>query len=248
MRRSPDAGWEVTKALPNDEMVIDIDRAGARWLVLAARIKPAPFPGLVDVDGLKVYSGVRDDASDLALLKTVDLQHRTLPQGLGTRGQVWAGAYYLNAVTALERLDPATLQWQPLQPGHPVSHFRVAEPSGLLTAFLAQGMFSKLSVSADAGKTWRRMETPPYTVDDVQVLDPQTAQATRWSAGAFTANIEFLRYDLAGQTWPRILEAAPEACRRTFKTQDGAAVFCLSRGGSILRFDGKGLVVEFAAD
>ncbi|MDQ5945549.1 MAG: hypothetical protein QG619_971, partial [Pseudomonadota bacterium] len=249
-KQSSAADWKLLNSLPANEVIIDIDRANnGRWFIVAAHAKPSRFPGVLDVESVRLYSALDEKLSDLQMVKSIESKWSFgWAFSLAVRGQVIEDAYFLNTISEVEKFDTATMRMETLGPGHPISQFRVSSSGNVLTGFRNQGAFSKLSVSFDRAKTWVEMERPPYTVNDLIVNSQHSAHATRWSAGLFSASMEFLRFDAEKNEWLKLAEATPDACRRTLMTQDGAMLFCISRGGSILRFNGSNLVVEFASD
>lgn len=240
-----DGTWRTLRTLPSGDAVVDLDHVGGRWFVIGARV---PYTDALDspvVTAVTLYSGVADDFSDLQPLRQHAKSVAMNPANL-FRGQVLGTDYVVNLGWEFGRIDPATLAWQALAPGHGVTHFRADVSSGLVTAFEARGAFSKLSVSADAGKTWKALETPPYTVSDIHLAVPHEGRAARWSHGLWSANIEFLAFD--GTRWRKQFELEPAACRRTLKSEDGKQWFCVSSGGSILRAEAQGLKLELAVE
>lgn len=248
-REAPGADWELVRQLGKDEAVIDIDSSGQRWFVLTVK---SPYthatPQLLRPEGIRLYSATRADLSDLALLRTFEFNLQTIIQQLRARGEVFRSYYYVNGISALARQNLATSAWEELDPGHQVSHFRIAPQSGTITAYAAGGAFSKLSISTDAAKTFVREETPSYPVNDVFFLSADSAIASRWSMGAFSADLQTLRFDPTKKRWAEIATFDPASCARMLREPAGVTWFCVTRSGSILRVDGKRLVTEFAAD
>lgn len=243
LSRQPDGRWQALRRLGPTDVVLDIDRLGKRWFVLAGRA--GTMGVLRTVDNLVLYSGSAEDLGDLSPLRRIS--GRQILQPLNRiRGQVQGERYYLSAGDDFGYFEGDSADWHALKPGHAVTHFRVNPANGALTAFKAQGAFSKLSVSEDAGASWKSLDTPPYIVADIQFQDPTQGQAARFSAGAFTANIEVLRFE--GAKWTKVGEFEPAACKRTLKSEDGLQWFCVSSGGSILRIEDGKLKVESAVE
>lgn len=243
LARQTDARWQALRRFNPTDVVLDIDRLGKRWFVLAG--KSGTMGVLRTVDNLVLYSGSADDLSDLSPLRSISGRQILQPLNV-IRGQVQGTRYYLNAVDDFGYFEGDSAEWHALKPGHAVTHFRVNPSNGTLTAFKAQGGFSKLSVSEDSGASWKSLDTPPYTVADIQLMGAGKGQAARFSAGAFTANIELLRSE--GAKWTKVAEFEPAACRRTLKSEDGQEWFCISAGGSILRIEDGKLKVESAVE
>lgn len=244
LARQADGRWQARRRLDPTEVVLDIDRLGKRWFVLVGRFGK-PLGVLRSVDGVVLYSGSADDFSDLSPLRRISGRQILQPVNR-IRGQVQGERYYLNADDNFGYFEGDSADWHALKPGHAVTHLRITPATGTLTAFKAQGGFSKLSVSEDSGASWKSLDTPPYTVADVQLQDATHGLAARFSMGAFSSNIEIL--SLEGAKWAKVGEFAPAACRRTLKSEDGQHWFCLSAGGSILRIEDGKLKVESAVE
>jgi hypothetical protein len=243
--------WRAVAALSPEESVVDIDRVGGRWIVLTARLTaagPAPAAALVQsVDLIKVYSTTQENLTGLALLREIPLpDKRFVIRGMGLRGQHGDGIYYVAAGSELLKLDLANMQWSSASPGHRVDGHHIS-PKGLLTVYRQQGAFSKLQVSSDKGATWREADTPPYVFYDVYFDAPGNGQATRWSTGAFSATIEFMRYDAVANRWEKTHDAPP-GCVRVLRDADNTQRFCVTSGNSVLNYvDGK-WTVEFGVN
>lgn len=243
LARQPDARWQALRRFNPTDVVLDIDRLGKRWFVLVG--KAGTMGVLRTVENLVLYSGVAEDLSDLSALRSISGRQILQPLNV-IRGQVQGTRYYLNAGDDFGYFEGDSTEWHALKPGHAVTHFRINPSNGTLTAFKAQGGFSKLRVSEDKGASWKALDTPPYTVADIQLMDAGTGQATRFNMGAFTSNMELMRFD--GTKWAKLAEFEPAACRRTLKSEDGQQWFCISAGGSILRIEEGKLKVESAVE
>jgi hypothetical protein len=263
---STDGGqsWRVARALDAHEAILDIDRAGSRWLVLAAPFvdTPAPtgyvasVPGTPRVwtlkDSLHVYSGTLDDFTDLALLKDIPMAPSWYAHWRGASessvGHVVGGAYLLNTAAGLQKLDVATLAWSmAAKPDHRVDSFRISRDGKLLTAKRLQGAFSKVSVSEDMGGTWKPYSRPPYVVYDVVLDTPDSGIATRWNTNAFGVQLEVYAYDAKVKDWRKSYDA-PQGCVQMLRDEHFDQRFCLTNGGSILSRRDNEWVVEFALE
>ena len=246
--------WQRRFSFAPEESVVDIDRIGSRWIVVTARlttlVTPYMAPGVTmqSTDLIKVYSTTKEDVSDLALLREIALKEKIfVSRGMGLRGQHTGGIYYLSDGNDLLRLDLQTLQWSSKTPGHRVDGINVAPTTGTLTVYRQQGAFSKLHVSTDQGATWRPADTPPYIFYDVYFESPGNGLATRWNTGAFSATIEFMKYDAAADRWQKTHDAPP-GCVRILRDADNVQRFCVTSGNSVLNYvDGK-WVVEMAVN
>jgi hypothetical protein len=252
--RTSDDGktWRRHFSFAADEAVVDIDRVGDRWIVLTAKLLASnlvtgPAGTQVQaVDLLKVYSATGDDLAGMAPLRDLVLPDKTF-RALDMRGQSSGGAWFINVGADMLRLDVATMQWSTSSPGHRVSSFNISPKTGLLAAYRQQGAFSKLSLTSDQGRTWREVDTPPYTIYDVYFESPEKGLATRWASGAFSATIEFMVYDPAADKWQKTHEA-PAGCVRLLRNADNVQRWCVTSGNSVLNYvDGK-WVAEFAVN
>jgi hypothetical protein len=245
--------WRQAASLAADDAVVDIDRIGNRWLVLAARLQtnfaPGAYGGFYQTaDLVKVYSTTADDLSGLALLREIPLTDKVFIQrGMAPRGQGAGNVYYVTSVAELLKLDLTTLQWSTAtNPGHGLHAFHVAK-NGLITAYRNQGVFSKLHLSSDQGASWRPAETPPYVFYDILFDAPDKGVATRFAMGAFSSSIEFLEYDAGQNKWQKTHEA-PGGCARLLRDADNVQRYCLTTGNSILNYVGGKWIVEAAVN
>jgi hypothetical protein len=272
LRVSDDGGSSWTKAhgLIGNQAILDIDRVDSRWLVIAADFIDAPPPlGFVAAAPgtprgwtlgarLYVYSGSRDDFTDLAPIREVALQQPgfsvaavgfTRIRGLTETyaGHAAGGFYFLSTLKSLLRLDLATLQWSEHDAGHRVDSIRISRDGKLITAKRLQGAFSKVSVSSDYGVTWIPYSRPPYVLYDVALETADSGESTRWNAGMFSAAIEFYAYDPKLKDWRKSF-GTPEGCVQLLRDAEYQQRYCLTNGGSILARQGDTWVAEFALE
>jgi hypothetical protein len=257
VRRSSDGGqtWRVQKALAPDDSIGDNDRGGGRWLLTTLH-KSAPFLQEVPPQGilmqvaqyipdrLKVYAARQDDFGDLTPVGDFPLDPKKQLGWLGAMPQATATHYYVGAFPGLQKLDLATMQWQPIPPDAKaqVSGFHVAADEKTIVAFKAWGAMSKVFVSADAGATWTKISRPSYPILDILMDTPATGWATRIDMGAFTSKVALATYD--GSTWKDTMEA-PEGCFRVLFGPDRTPAFCVTPSGTILARNGAEWAVEF---
>ena len=251
LRASIDGGrqWTQIAAINEGEAVLDIDRVGPRWVVMTSRLTTLPqTPKLNYAEQLKIYTTTSDDLAGLSLLRQINLPNKVpLMQSWAPKGQVWRNNYYVSGGAELLRLDASSLQWSVLKQPHYATTTNVSKSSGTITATLIQGGFSKVHVSTDDGATWLRRDNPSYPIYDVNFDSADAGLATRWNTGAFSATIEFVRYEPATDRWQRTHEG-PAGCLRILRDAAGIQRYCLTSGGSILNYaDGKWFV-EFAAN
>jgi hypothetical protein len=244
------------------EVAADIDRAGGRWLVLAAKIaRPTaqtidtwgPHPWTIPGKTVRVLAATRDDLSDLEAIGEFPLGEplwamRLQGQSDAVTGQVTPSAYWVSAVADLHRLDLKTWQWSVAkQPGHRFDSLRFSTDGSLMTVFRQQGAFSKVSLSRDEGASWVPYSRPPYTLYDVVLDTPDSGMATRLNAEAFTTVIEFYEYDPKLKDWRKSHET-PKGCVRLLRDAAYRQRFCLTSGGSILDYRNGQWQVEFALE
>jgi hypothetical protein len=244
LRVSDDEGrtWHIVASVPA-AAIIDVDRAGDRWMVVAAS-GPWKFPGSRTTHELTVHTASRDDFSDLRQVGRFPVDDITSNVWYGSGAFAKArNAYLLNAPPDMHRLDLSTMQWKKLALPAPISHLFVDPVTGFASAYRVQGIFSKLFVSADAGDSWKELDTPPYTIDVLTFASPTEGHATRWSAGAFTATVEVQDYDAGANRWIKKSEL-PAGCRKTLWTPGGQVAFCVLRDGSIVRRSGESWVKD----
>jgi hypothetical protein len=242
--------WRKVRSLDSNEIVVDIDRAGDTWMVLTARTGKGVNP-LGPVERLRAYAAKHEDLGDLAAsrdfavsLVSVKIEGRSD----SLTGQVVGGAYIVNTVTDLLKLDPVTMQWSTLtRPPHRVDTFHVSDDGTVITTVRIQGAFSKISVSKDAGATWMPYARPAYAIYDAMLETSDSGTATRWNPHAFGATLEFYSYDATAKDWRKTAEAPP-GCARLLRDAGYRQRFCLTSGGSILDRKDDKWIVEFALE
>lgn len=242
--------WTRVHQFADGESVLSLARAGSRYVVLTGHFAGTARQGFhASFDGLQVHLFDPAAQPQLKLLKKLVVSSSSPFTRLATL-QAGAGGQhvFLNAGESVERLDMATLAWKTVSPSHDVSHLRVAGGAGVLTAFKAQGLFSKLSVSTDLGETWLMVETPPYPVHDIRMEGPTAGSASRWDTGAFSVALQTTAFDASSKSWRPTWTAPQSVCARTIRDAQGKEAWCVSGGGSILRIDNGKLVPEFLAD
>jgi len=256
--------WKVAHALDASEAVLDIDRAGSRWFVVAATFvetqnpfgfaaappgtpRPWSFKG-----NLRIYSGTQDDLSDLALLKEVPMAELWATHMRGAAepviGHVVGNLYVVNTLTGIQKLDLAGMTWSTaVNPGHRVDGIRFSKDGKLLTARRNQGAFSKVSLSTDLGATWTPYSRPPYIIYDLVLQTPESGTATRWNMNTFGVALEFYKYDPKVKDWRKDYET-PAGCVQMLRDADFEQRYCLTTGGSILDYRDNAWVAEFGLE
>jgi hypothetical protein len=254
IRSSDDRGqtWREVARVGEGETLLDIDVAAERLLVLAATTtRDHRFPRIKYGAQIKLYSATADQPNDLAFVRVIAnvKQVRLRVPGISDAfaGQAVGDIYYVNAVDDVQRLDARSMQWSTLKPPHRVSSLHIAGKPTVLTALLAQGMFSKVSLSTDEGATWTPYNRPPYAIYDVGFVSPDIGSASRWSSGAFSATLEFLSYDPNKKAWSKTHEA-PFGCKLMLRDATYAQQHCVTSGGSILAYVDNAWIAEFAVE
>lgn len=235
LQLSQDGGktWTTAATVPTRTSVVGIHRIASRWFVAASyRNILVHDPTRWDAS---LYVADKADLSDLRLVKTV-------PGAMSSGGEVTPHGYYFHASPQLYLVDPASLNFTSLNVPTEISHF--SANADVIGALKAMGVFSKLYVSKDRGKTWLQKDYPPYAVQAMHFNNDGTAIATRWSASAFTAALHTHRYDPATDKWDNVDEA-PYTCKRILWDRDATPRYCVDSGGSILRREGQAWVPEF---
>jgi hypothetical protein len=242
LRRSTDAGktWTQLRKL-DGEMIIDIDQAQGTWLVTTSHLIPNRR-GFLALDHIKVYKANAADLSDLAVLRDFPLDPNFLSNYLAARPQLVKGQFFLTLPDQLVRLDLASMQWKTLTPPGKVSEAGMEPSTGVLSAFLSKGAFSKVYVSEDAGDSWVQTGRPPYVIFDVQFQTRDSGWANRINMNAISVDWEVYAYDRASDDWKKVA-TAPRNCRisRASATQP---TFCFA-SDAIYRLGTAGWQAEF---
>ncbi len=246
LRRSDDGGttWSIVKSLDSDEAIIDIDHEGLTWVITTTRQLPLPGGGHT-TDQMSVYVAHHDDLGDLAISRQFPLDAKKMLGWFGARGQLVQGAYYINTFFDLYRLDLSSMQWKTITPPTTISSHHVDPKTGLLSAFMSKGIFTKVFVSQDRGETWKRVGRPPYIVYDIQFDSADNGYASRWNMSAFSGVWEIYSYDKGIDDWKKVSEA-PFNCRPLRVTED-IPILCIASDNSIFSQRGGKWDVEFSA-
>ncbi|QNA99961.1 hypothetical protein [Massilia sp. Se16.2.3] len=240
--------WSRVHGFDKKENVINIHFAGNGYFVLTGKFAGAATGRTAEIESLQVYVL---DPSTMAptLLRKIDLPKKLNWFQMGSLGASVAGNYYLvNTLASIERYDLGARTWKTVSAPHDVTHLRSAKNGAILTAFKAQGGFSKLSVSLDAGNSWKAMETPPYPVNDIQMESLEAGHASRWDTGAFTSAMQLTQYDPSSKSWKATWTAPPATCTRTVRDASGKEQLCVTGGGSIFRIGAGKMVPELLAE
>lgn len=240
LRRSTDAGktWTELKRL-DGVAVIDIDQSNGTWLVTTshATIKA----GAALLDRVSVLKATKPDLSDLTNVRDFPVNAKDLLGWMGARPQL-DKRWFTLGLGKLHRLDLESMTWKELQVPSVVTMHRIDEKSGLVTAFLAKGVFSKIYVSADHGDTWTQVGRPPYAIFDVQFDAPDHGYASRLNMDAVSSKWETYAFDASINDWKQTSES-PRNCR-PLRTAMSQPVLCLQGDASIHRLEGGKWVNE----
>lgn len=241
--------WNRLHKFDDGEMVLSIHLIGNQYFVLTGRSKSPSVGALTAIDSLQVYTLNLPNQAQPKLVRKIELPSKLSFFGLPSVKGIHAGKYYLvNALTSVERFDLDSLSWKKLSLPHDATRLHPASNGSVITAFKAQGAFSKLSISTDFGETWSSIETPPYPVNDIRMESPASGFASRWDMGLFASALQWMQYDSATKSWKQTWAAPPSACVRTIRDVSGKERFCVSGGGSVLRVGSGKLEPEFLAD
>lgn len=241
--------WDRLHKFDGGEMVLSIHLIGSQYFILTGRSQNPSIGVLTAIESLQVYTLDLPNQTQPKLVRKIELPSKLSFFGLPSVKGIHAGKYYLvNALTGVERFDLDTLLWKKLSLPHDATRLHSASNGSVITAFKAQGAFSKLSISTDFGETWSSIETPPYPVNDIRMESPASGFASRWDMGLFASALQWMQYDPASKSWKQTWAAPPSACVRTIRDGSGKERFCVSGGGSVLRVGSGKLVPEFLAD
>lgn len=245
-RGAVEGGWIALKRLPRREKIVAL-LAGAneqKFVVSAEEVTARGIITTTSTKAVTVYTAKQDDFSDLEELRHFEL---SMPNFWTTHAEMTSNSLYLNVLPDLWRFRSDAKTWEKVNPPTDVTRFSLSGDGRTLIAYKLQGAFSKLYLSKDTGASWIQKDAPPYTIVDIFFSDETRGVATRWSAGAFSGNYEFMRYDAAGDRWVKT-EELPDACKRIIWTADLNEKLCISNGQSILRKEPTGWRVEYAVE
>jgi hypothetical protein len=226
--------------------VLDIDRVGARWFIVAARFAPQ-LPRPDRIVQVSLYEANQE-------LLSIKLLHQVSPateiiawQRAPMVGEVGGDSYFVMMGSDLYRLDLSTGAWSQLTKG--MTGFHISEGARVITAYRSAGVWSKVFFSRDMGQSWQELASAPsYIIRDVLLESPEGGAAVRWRMDAFSGALEYLSYNSVQKRWDKVAEAPP-GCVGLLRNGEKAAAFCTTAGGSILSLKKEGQwVVEFSAD
>lgn len=235
--------WKEIVSLGRNTSVLDIDRVGGDWIILATR-KATDNRSLKGIEQIVVYRAKRNDFKDITNIKQIEIK---APIYFVPHGEAVNDYYYVSSFPDLLRLNVVTSEWKTVTPPTDVSGFHVSPTTGVIAAYRIMGAFSKLFVSTDQGESWSKYDNPPYVIMDIHFKSKTDGEATRWSMGAFSGNIELLKYNNLQDSWSKTGEA-PHGCGRLLIDVSNMGKFCITTAGSILKFVDRNWVAEFAVD
>jgi hypothetical protein len=239
--------WQQVSSLGEDEYIFSIHDHAGGFLVLSGSVQP-DRPGMSKLLGLSVTDVRMNEGWKAVPSRKFDVSTAAANWQLPEIFATAAGPhYFVNVFAALERLDLSSGTWKNVAVGHRVSQLRASSDGRTLTAFLSAGAFSKLSTSVDGGDTWSRLETPPYTVINVQMDTQSSGNASRWDMGMFASSLQLLTYSDSTKSWSKVWTAPQAACVRTIKIAVGREL-CVSNGGSVFKITEGELVPELLAN
>ncbi|WP_321812151.1 hypothetical protein [Burkholderia sp. BCC1985] len=239
--------WKILAAMGSDARIVDIDRKANRWFVAVAR-GVVNGPVWKEINNIEIYQSGENDLRDLVKIKQIG-GGKGLKAINAFPGQIESigDFYYVGTPSQLLRLNLSTMAWTPVTPPTEMTGFHASSASGVLTAYHAQGAFSKLYLSSDNGETWLKYNTPPYVFSDIRFDNLSEGRAVRWNTGAFSSDIELREFDRQSGSWKTLTEA-PHGCRRMLPDTSGTPRFCITAAGSILSYIDSKWSVEYAAD
>ncbi|CAB3965889.1 hypothetical protein BCO9919_02022 [Burkholderia cenocepacia] len=249
IRVTEDGGvsWKTLAAMGGDARIVDIDRKANQWFVAVAR---GVVNGAVwkEVNNIEVYQSGSNNLRDLVKIKQIGGEKGFKAINVFP-GQVEStdDFYYVGTPSQLLRMNLSTKAWAPVTPPTDMTGFHASSASGVLTAYHAQGAFSKLYLSSDNGESWVKYNTPPYVFSDIRFDNLSDGRAVRWNMGAFSSDLELREFDRQGGSWKTLTEA-PHGCRRMLPDTTGMPRFCITAAGSILSYTDSKWSVEYAAD
>ena len=229
------ASWKLLPAPALGWRIATIEHTDHDWLLVAAHISAsAPYFARI-VDNLRVFTMRDSDLTDLRLLREFKPEEGTW---IVPHAELDGGKLYLMVQPAVWRLDVGTGKWDTLPTPGDVGDFHLGDP-GVLAAWRAKGMFSKLYVSKDGGSNWSKIDHPSLQISDVRMFDQEHGVAVRMNPGAFLSTEEIHEYDKARDEW-RLVNTAPDGCLRLLVDLARRPRFCVTSGASILALaDGK---------
>lgn len=252
--QSRDGGtsWHRLAALERGLVVEDVRHVATSWIVVGSH-KEKVFDSASGLDklkseSLKVYVAKSADLADLAVVNELPVTKAgQLFANWEPHAQSWGNYYFLSVFPDLQRLDVTTLTWKSISPPSTVSGFEISPKSGVIAAYKASGLTSKLYVSINAGDSWESRPAPPLTIYDVLFSSPDIGWAVRRESRPVAVRLELLKYDSSQARWLSVTEA-PMGCVQALPDIENVHHLCLTSGGSILRFNAPSWTVEYSTE
>jgi hypothetical protein len=230
IRSSKDVGktWVTLKKFATDESILDIDYVNSRWMIITGKYK---FTGFVNtLSQISVYTSTKPDLSDATSIYSESYADPTW--GVVVRGEYSNGFYYFNSWPNLYRIDLSTLDLKKVSPPKSIHTYHTVPNTNIVTAWLAQGIFSKLYLSNNRGESWKELDTPPYVINDILFADEINGRAIRFNPGMFTVTPEVFTYDNKKNSWRKASDGL-QGCTQLLHDDKNATRFCVSPGGNI---------------
>lgn len=243
LRVSSDQGasWKTLTTLAPGWRISTIEHTDHAWLFVAARMNASDPRFSPTVDRIRVIAIGEADLAQARVLREFKPEDGTW---IVPHAELEGGKLYLMVQPAVWRLDIGSGTWTSLPTPGDVADFHLGEP-GVVAAWRAKGMFSKLYVSKDGGDSWAKIDHPSLQIADIRMFDTEHGAAVRWNPGAFTNTKEIHEYDKARDEW-RLVTAAPDGCLHILADLNHRPRFCVTSGGSILGLNDGKWVAEYS--
>lgn len=246
IRQSTDGGlsWHQVTSLDCANSVVDVSWSGTRWIATSVDMS-LDANTFAHAGKFCFYASSDDDIAGLAKIK--EMQSSAPIMTAHPHAVVSAGSYWVAVPPDLMRLDLKSMTWSRAALPGPIEGFDVSANGEVISAFHAQGMFSKLYVSKDMAMTWEKSKSPHYIVRDVVFNDAGQGVAVRSQAGVFLLKLELYKSDSFGKSWT-IMQKLPEECLYLIDDPQRMPQSCVTRGGSIISITGGAPHLEYVRD
>ncbi|WP_199609610.1 beta propeller repeat protein [Flocculibacter collagenilyticus] len=235
------ANWKAYLQLPKNELIYDMDGVNNELLILSAKKTPPKKMWFVGHDfHLSVYLSKLNNSTSLKLIKS--FQHKGDAQTL-PKAAIANQHYYVGLMPNIfSVLDIKNMTWLDAKLPQDFSSFNVSE-NGVVTLINAQGAFSDVFISKNAGKTWKEVKAPSYTIVDVNFEDESNAYAYRLEQNTFSVNHVIQTYNTAKNSWQNLTQA-PDKCQYLINDQLHVPRFCVTSSDEIMHFSNNKWTTE----
>ncbi|WP_158300884.1 hypothetical protein [Chromobacterium sp. ATCC 53434] len=234
--------WKNVAVLPEKIQILGLTHTSEGWLILAGKVISSSYSEFSALKDMSIYQA-DEGFSGLIQIKKIPIDSELAIFRPAVK--YVNGKYFVNGLNDLHVFDVRQGSWSLAGPGHEITSLNYDKGSNVFTAYKMQGIFSKLSISTDNGKSWVPTQSPGVTVQDIIFTSPSHAITVGIDMGLLSTSYELSQYESSDKKSTLISKSSPGVCKKIVSDEDMHLFFCISDNGSILRFDEQKMVPEF---